>query len=147
MSVRQGLLVLLTERPMYGAQLRAEFEGRTAGTWPVNVGQIYTTLGRLERDGLVQGLGEDAGGRIIYRLTEAGRAEAEAWWTAPVNREGNHRSELATKLALAVTAPGVDVHRFVQVQRTATLHQLQELTRQKHLSVVGATGGSGDRRV
>ncbi|CUU53592.1 Virulence activator alpha C-term [Parafrankia irregularis] len=55
MSVRNGLLALLAERPMYGYQLRAEFEARTGSTWPLNIGQVYTTLRRLERDGLVVG--------------------------------------------------------------------------------------------
>ncbi|WP_018638224.1 PadR family transcriptional regulator [Parafrankia elaeagni] len=57
MSVRNGLLALLAERPMYGYQLRAEFEARTGSTWPLNIGQVYTTLRRLERDGLVTGDG------------------------------------------------------------------------------------------
>ena len=55
MSVKQALLALLEEGPMYGYQLRAEFEQRTGATWPLNVGQVYTTLARLERDGLVVG--------------------------------------------------------------------------------------------
>ncbi|MDH4147522.1 MAG: PadR family transcriptional regulator, partial [Acidimicrobiia bacterium] len=53
MSIRHGLLALLSEGPKYGAQLRTEFEERTGATWPLNVGQVYTTLSRLERDGLV----------------------------------------------------------------------------------------------
>ena len=54
MSVRHGLLALLSEGPKYGLQLREEFEARTGEVWPVNVGQVYTTLQRLERDGLVE---------------------------------------------------------------------------------------------
>ena len=57
MSIRHGLLALLAQEPMYGAQLRSEFESRTGGTWPLNVGQVYTTLSRLERDGLVEAAG------------------------------------------------------------------------------------------
>ena len=55
MSVRQSLLALLREGPRYGALLKADFEARTGGVWPLNVGQVYTTLARLERDGLVVG--------------------------------------------------------------------------------------------
>ena len=69
MSVRLGLLALLDEQPMYGAQLRAEFEARTGGTWPLNIGQVYTTLARLERDGLVEQA--DAHGLLRHQL-EAG---------------------------------------------------------------------------
>ena len=54
MSVRLGLMALLAEGDSYGARLRTEFEERTGGTWPLNVGQVYTTLERLVRDGLVE---------------------------------------------------------------------------------------------
>jgi DNA-binding PadR family transcriptional regulator len=132
MSVKLGLLALLAEEPMYGARLRAEFEERTGGTWPLNVGQVYTTLSRLERDGLVEAAGgADEEGRIAYRLTERGRAEVDAWWLSPVDRESTPRDELVIKLALAVTMPGVDVQCVAQTQRTATLRHLQDLTRLK----------------
>src|SRR5262245_19573235 len=54
MSVKHGLLALLQRGPRYGYQLRTEFEHATGGTWPLNIGQVYTTLSRLERDGLVR---------------------------------------------------------------------------------------------
>ena len=117
---------------MYGARLRNEFEARTGGTWPLNVGQVYTTLARLERDGLVEPLGgPDEEGRITYRLTAAGRGESTAWWTTPVARDEAPRDELVIKLALAVTVPGVDVTTVVQSQRTATMKHLRDLTRLK----------------
>jgi DNA-binding PadR family transcriptional regulator len=132
MSIRRGLLALLAQAPMYGAQLRSEFESRTGGTWPLNVGQVYTTLSRLERDGLVEGAGEaDGEGRIAYRLTDEGQTEVKRWWAAPVDRDNTPRDELVIKLALAVTVPGVDVRRVVQTQRTATLRHLQALTKLK----------------
>ncbi|MGC1207951.1 MAG: PadR family transcriptional regulator [Ornithinimicrobium sp.] len=133
MSIKHSLLALLVERPQYGAALRAEFESRTGNTWPLNVGQVYTTLGRLERDGFVVSH-EAAGGedqRIIYSLTETGRAEVEAWWASPVDRSITSRDHLAIKLAIAVTVPGVDLDRLVQAQRSATITRLQELTRLK----------------
>jgi len=132
MSVKQGLLALLAEGPMYGAQLRVEFEERTGGTWPLNVGQVYTTLGRLERDGLVEPTGKpDTEGRISYRLTTAGVTEVTTWWTTPVDRDTTPRNELTIKLALAVTVPGVDVQAVAQTQRTSTLKHLHDLTRLK----------------
>lgn len=134
MSVKQGLLALLGEQPMYGARLRSEFEARTGGTWPLNVGQVYTTLDRLERDGLVEPVGEVAGGedgRILYRLTRQGQIVNQAWWRTPVERESAPRDELVIKLALAVTCSGVDVPQVVQAQRTATLKHLRDLTRLK----------------
>lgn len=131
MSIRQGLLALLGGRPMYGYQLRAEFEARTGGTWPLNIGQVYTTLGRLERDGLVEPAGEDGEGHAFLQLTEDGRAEVAAWFSTPVDRSSRPRDELTIKLALAVTTPGVDVRRVVQEQRTHTVRTLQEYTRLK----------------
>jgi DNA-binding PadR family transcriptional regulator len=134
MSIRQGLLALLEHGPMYGYQLRAEFESRTGGTWPLNVGQVYTTLARLERDGLVAPAGEDDEGHVFYALTDAGRADVVAWFTTPVRRESRPRDELAIKLALAVTVPDVDVRAVVQTQRTDTLRALQDYTRLKRTS-------------
>ena len=131
MSVRQALLALLEQGPMYGYQLRTEFERRTGATWPLNVGQVYTTLTRLERDGLVEGEGADDEGHVIYRVTAAGREEVTAWFTTPVARTQPPRDELAIKLALAVTVPGVDVGRMIQRQRTATMSALQDYTRLK----------------
>ncbi len=131
MSIRHGLLALLERGPMYGYQLRSEFEAATGATWPLNVGQVYTTVSRLERDGLVQPGESDAEGRVTYAITDAGRDEVGRWFATPVARQSRPRDELAIKLALALTTPGVDVHRVVQAQRTATLRSLQELTRLK----------------
>ena len=144
MSVRSGLMALLSEGEKYGAQLRTEFEARTGGTWPLNVGQVYTTLDRLVRDGLVAQASEpDAEGRIAYRLTSTGRQVLDAWWTTPVDRTNTPRDELTIKLALAVTAPGVDVPRVVQAQRTATLQHLRDLTRLKR-EALGSTEGAAE---
>ena len=147
MSVRQGLLALLAQQPMYGAQLRSEFEARTGGTWPLNVGQVYTTLARLDRDGLVEAVGADDDGRISYRLTPAGRTEVARWWISPVDRQTTPRDELVIKLALAVTVQGVDVHRVVQTQRTATLRHLQDLTRLKQRATTSLESDRDDGTV
>ncbi len=131
MSVRQALLALLEQGPMYGYQLRSEFERRTGATWPLNVGQVYTTLTRLERDGLVTESGADGEGHVVYQVTAAGRDEVATWFTTPVARTSPPRDELAIKLALAVTVPGVDVGTVIQQQRSATMSALQDYTRLK----------------
>src|SRR3712207_4287599 len=106
MSIRLSILALLEEAPRYGYQLRAEFEARTGGTWPLNVGQVYSTLARLERDGLVapvESRDADAGDHVNYAITGAGRREVAGWFATPVERSTPARDELAIKLALAVT--------------------------------------------
>jgi DNA-binding PadR family transcriptional regulator len=131
MSVKHGILALLERGPMYGYQLRVAFEESTGGTWPLNIGQVYTTLSRLERDQLVRPLPESDGGQRPYEITDAGRADLAGWFATPVSRSDRPRDELAIKLALALTTPGVDVRAVVQTQRSATMRMLQEYTRLK----------------
>jgi len=130
-SVKYSLLAVLADGERYGYQLRAEFEERTGATWPLNIGQVYTTQNRLERDGLVEPAGEDAQGHVFYRITDAGRAELLAWFARPVARGERPRDELAVKLALAVTVDGIDVRAIVQAQRMHALAALQDYTRVK----------------
>lgn len=132
MSVRQSLLAILDQGPCYGYQLRAEFDRRTGSTWPLNVGQIYNTLDRLERDGLVEKGDVDEQGHVYWQITDAGSAEVQAWLVAPVERAQGTRDELAIKLAVAATLPGVDLGAVIQRQRSASLRQLQELNRAKY---------------
>ncbi|GAA4775442.1 PadR family transcriptional regulator [Citricoccus nitrophenolicus] len=143
MSVKHSLLALLTQGPRYGYQLRAAFEECTGSTWPLNIGQVYTTLDRLERDGLVEDLGDDGAGHRHYALTASGRAEAADWFVQPSRPQNPPRNELAIKLALAVTTPGVDVERLIQAQRSATVRALQDYTRAKRTAGGGAETGSG----
>jgi DNA-binding PadR family transcriptional regulator len=131
MSVKHGLLALLSDGPRYGNELRTAFERHTGGTWPLNVGQVYTTLARLERDGLVEQLGADDDGHVHYALTDAGRDEVELWFSAPVEHTPPPRDELAIKLALAAELPQVDLTDVLQRQRSATMSALQALTKQK----------------
>ncbi|MFG3440194.1 PadR family transcriptional regulator [Nonomuraea sp. NPDC047897] len=143
MSIRHGLLALLSKGPRYGYQLRVEFEASTGATWPLNIGQVYTTLSRMERDGLVAPGGEDEQGRALYTITEAGRREVERWFGTPVAPADRPRDELAIKLAMAVAAGDVDVRAVIHAQRTATMRSLQELTRAKR----AATDGVAERLV
>ncbi|SDD21034.1 PadR family transcriptional regulator [Glycomyces harbinensis] len=131
MSVKHSLLALLERGPAYGYQLRAAFESATGNTWPLNIGQVYTTLNRLERDHLVEALPENDSGQRPYRITESGRHHLAGWFASPVQAADRPRDELTIKLALAVTTPGVDVADVIQRQRSATLRLLQEFTRLK----------------
>jgi DNA-binding PadR family transcriptional regulator len=135
MSVRYGLLALLAEEPTHGYHLKTEFETRTGGSWALNIGQVYTTLQRLERDGLVvaernEGDSGEAD-RTDYRITAAGRVQLNDWFASPVVPEGPPRDELTIKVLLAIAANDVDVTDVLQRQRSATLAQLQAYTRRK----------------
>ncbi|MEU2910363.1 PadR family transcriptional regulator [Streptomyces massasporeus] len=129
--MRHGLLALLAAGPRYGSRLRTDVETRTGGTWPLNIGQVYTTLGRLERDGMVAQDDVDAAGRTLYALTEAGRAELRAWYDRPVERAGPPRDELAIKLVMALGADGVDVREVVEAQRRHAARALHDHVRQR----------------
>jgi DNA-binding PadR family transcriptional regulator len=138
MSIRQGILALLAEGPRHGYQLRQDFEAGTGGTWPLNIGQVYTTLARLERDDLVAVAGDGDASHKMYQLTDSGQVELERWFQTPVRREDRPRDELAIKLAMAARLEGVDVHAVVQAQRTDTMRALQDYTALKR------GGGPGD---
>ncbi len=132
MSVRHALLALLTEGPKYGLQLRQEFEARTGEVWPLNVGQVYTTLQRLERDGLVESDGEDgAGTQKSFRITAAGAIELDAWLRTPPDLSSPPRDELVIKVLVAIRVPGVDVHEVIQTHRRRLVELMQEWTRVK----------------
>ncbi|MEU3395819.1 PadR family transcriptional regulator [Streptomyces filamentosus] len=146
MSIRHGLLALLEHGPRYGSQLRTEFESRTGSTWPLNVGQVYTTLGRLERDGLVAQGGEDGAGHPLYAITDAGRAELRTWFERPVDRSSPARDELAIKLAMAVGAPGVDIREVIQAQRRHTVKAMQDYTRLKAQALTALEDGGPRER-
>lgn len=128
MSVKHSLLAILSDGAAYGYQLKTEFERRTASTWPLNIGQVYTTLDRLVRDGLATPGDRDADGRAHYAITDAGRRELASWFATPIEVGQPPRNDLAIKLALAMTMADVDVPGIIQRQRTATMATLQHYT-------------------
>jgi DNA-binding PadR family transcriptional regulator len=131
MSVRHALLALLSEGPKYGLQLRQEFEEGTGEAWPLNVGQVYTTLQRLERDGLVLSDGGGEGPQKGFRITEAGQTELDTWLRTPPEAMGPPRDELVIKVLVALRVPGVDVHEVIQVHRRHLVEVMQRYTRLK----------------
>ena len=131
MSVRHALLALLSEGPKYGLQLREEFEARTGEVWPLNVGQVYTTLQRLERDGLVESEGAEEGPQKAFQITEDGATELADWLRMPPNLSSPPRDELVMKVLMAIRIPGTDVHQVIQDHRRYLLQLMQEWTRIK----------------
>ena len=132
MSVRHALLALLSEGPKYGLQLREEFEARTGEVWPLNIGQVYTTLQRLERDGLVEsdGAGDD-GPQKGFRITADGEQELAGWLRTPPDLAAPPRDELVMKVLVAARVPGTDVHEVIQVHRRYLVELMQQWTRIK----------------
>lgn len=130
-SVRHALLALLSEGPKYGLQLRQEFVARTGEVWPLNVGQVYTTLQRLERDGLVESYGGDEGPQKGFRITGDGEAELASWLRTPPDLSSPPRDELVIKILVALQVPGAEVHEVVQAHRRYLVQLMQEWTRLK----------------
>ena len=133
MSVRHALLALLSEGPKYGLQLRNEFEQRTGEVWPLNVGQVYTTLQRLERDGLVASSDAESevGPQKDFRITESGARELESWLTTPPDLSAPPRDEVVMKVMVALGVPDVEVRDVIQVHRRYMVELMQEWTRLK----------------
>jgi DNA-binding PadR family transcriptional regulator len=131
MSVRHALLALLSEGPKYGLQLREEFEARTGEVWPLNVGQVYTTLQRLERDGLVEADGPEAGPQKRFRMTGRGADELDLWLRTPPDPTAPPRDELVIKVLVALEVPSVDVLALIQAHRRHLVEAMQRYTRLK----------------
>lgn len=129
MSVRHALLALLSEGPKYGLRLRQEFESRTGEVWPLNVGQVYLTLQRLERDQLIESDGEESDGpQKRFRITAAGAEELAAWLRTPPDMTTPPRDELVMKVLVAMRVPGVDVPDLLQVHRKHIVELMQRYT-------------------
>ncbi len=132
MSVRHSLLALLSEGPKYGFQLRQEFEASTGDVWPLNVGQVYTTLQRLERDGLAASDDSDADERQRnYRITPQGDEELARWLRTPPDLSEPPRDELVIKILVAAHLPDVNVHEVIQVHRRYIVQVMQQWTHLK----------------
>jgi len=132
MSVRHALLALLSEGPKYGLQLREEFEARTGEVWPLNVGQVYTTLQRLERDGLIESDDTEAvGPQKGFQISEEGERELAGWLRTPPDLASPPRDELVMKVLVAVRVPGTNVHEVIQVHRRYLVELMQQWTRIK----------------
>ena len=132
MSVPHALLALLSEGPKYGLRLQNEFQWRTGEVWPLNVGQVYTTLQRLERDGLVESDdGNGEGSRKRYRITPAGDRELAEWLRTPPDLVPPPRDELVIKVLVALEVPGTDVHEILQVHRRRVIEVMQRYTQVK----------------
>ncbi len=131
MSIPHALLALLDRGPSYGLRLKEEFEAWTGEVWPLNVGQVYKTLQRLERDGLVNADGSPSAQQRYYELAPQGREELRSWLTRCGPPSAPPRDELVIKVLMALAVDGVDTSAVMQAHRRALLEQLQVFTRSK----------------
>ncbi|MGA3353578.1 MAG: PadR family transcriptional regulator [Acidimicrobiales bacterium] len=132
MSVRHALLALLSAGPKYGFQLRQEFEASTGDVWPLNVGQVYSTLQRLEHLGLIESDDSAADSpQKSFRITPAGSEEVQHWLNTPSDMTSPPRDELVIKILSALRVPGVDVHNVIQLHRRYVVELMQQWTRLK----------------
>lgn len=134
MSVRYGMMAILERRSLHGYELRRELADELGPQWALNFGQVYTTLERLVRDGLVVQSDtvtvSDAPDRKLYTLTPTGRADLRRWFLTPLASGETRRDELFAKVVLGLTSD-VDVSEIIQVQRKSELRRMGELTAMK----------------
>ncbi len=135
MSVRHAVLGLLAQRPRHGYELRAAFEAVVGGeeNWDVKPAQIYTTLARLEKSGLVaeDSIEQDAGPeKRIYAITAEGLQTLREWFDASIASE-HQRDEFYIKLMLGLVADAADPHQLIHTQRTHLFQELHTLTVQR----------------
>ncbi len=129
------LLGLLCAGPLHGYELKRAYDNRLPQAKPAAFGQVYATLGRLERDGLVErGEQEQAGGpeRTAYAITEPGRAALDAWLDEVEPPAPHVASALLAKVTVALLAAGKPrAHAYLVAQRQAHTARLREYTRLK----------------
>ena len=132
MIVKHALLALLDYTPTYGYELHGLMAASLGDHWTINIGQIYSTLSRLERDGLVvrqvASVGEPAE-RTPYALTQDGKVELERWYHEPVPRDYRLRDAFYAKLMLSLFFGPVPPDEVLQTQRRELLSEMHELTR------------------
>ncbi|HYI46332.1 MAG TPA: PadR family transcriptional regulator [Actinomycetota bacterium] len=133
MSVPYVLLGLLEDSPRHGYELKRDYDSLFAQSKQVKFGQIYATLGRLERDGLIDLAGEERGqgpDRKRYAITGEGVTDLEQWLSEPEPAEPNLQSVLFTKVVLALFSDR-PAQPYLEAQRAEHLKRMRELTRIK----------------
>ncbi len=126
--IKNALLALLGNEQKYGYQLKNDFEAATGTAWVLNIGQVYTTLQRLERDGAIVALGQDDDGRSLYELSATGREILSEWLSSAVIRSVSTRDEVTMKVLVASATGVIDPATPISIQRQTAMRVLQEAT-------------------
>jgi DNA-binding PadR family transcriptional regulator len=130
------LLGLLEPAPSHGYELKRAYDHRFGSDKPLPFGQVYATLGRLERDGRAVVVGAEPGGgpdRKRYAITEQGVTDLEQWLSVPEAPEPHLQTVLFAKVVLALQS-GRDANRYLDTQRAAHLARMRELTELRRTS-------------
>jgi DNA-binding PadR family transcriptional regulator len=133
-SVRYALLGILSQKERHGYDLKDAFDERVGAFWSLNFGQIYSTLDRLEGEGLVEWRAEPQErrpNRKIYRITPKGRRELEEWLSRPVERPRALRDELFIKLLFLDAEDREPILALIDKQKRVYMQHMQRLTRRK----------------
>jgi DNA-binding PadR family transcriptional regulator len=128
MSLKFGILGLLSREPLHGYEVKQRFEELLGGTWEVNIGQVYTTFQRLERDHLIQPQGSRGDrGKLSYTITDAGRQAFEQWLGQPPEHPQQLREDIYVKLLLAGRLANGRLDHILNGQRRVCLQRLHDL--------------------
>jgi len=141
MAVPEALLALLSRGARHGYDLKQGHDVWFEGLRVLAFGQVYSTLSRLQRDGLVQVAHTESGEgpeRVLYELTTAGRERVQAWLTEPVDPGGVHAEEMVRKI-LAAYWLEADPEGLMARQRAVHLRRLRSLEPE---TTPGTPGGS-----
>ncbi len=137
MTVKHALLAFLDHEPTHGYQLHGLMEKALGDPWLVNIGQVYSTLSRLERDGLVDRQSEVEGkttDRTVYKITGLGRTELGRWFRDPLSRDRRLRDEVYAKLMLSRISGSATPEEVLQIQRRKILGEMHDLTRMRSVA-------------
>jgi DNA-binding PadR family transcriptional regulator len=119
---------LLATEPLHGYEVKNRFEDMFGGTWEVNIGQIYTTLQRLERDGLVRPVGERGDrGKLQYELSPEGHKSLNEWLAKPDSGPQQLREDIYVKLLVATRVANGDLKQLLGRQKRSYLQRLRDL--------------------
>jgi DNA-binding PadR family transcriptional regulator len=134
MSVRFAVLGLLSAKGMHGYQLKTRFDRVTGGFWQLNFGQIYSTLDRLAREGLVERSCEREerdSDRKIFRITVKGKAKLDDWILRPVAHPRALRDDLFVRLLFSDRSSAGPILRLVARQRDVYDLEMRKLSKRK----------------
>jgi DNA-binding PadR family transcriptional regulator len=133
MPVTKTFLGLLEGGASHGYDLKHEYDTYFGVDRPVAYGQVYATLARLLKGGLVTVDAVEPGEgpeRKRYAITEAGVADVESWLARPEPPETYLQNVLYAKVILALRS-GRSATVLLDAQRTEHLREMRELTRRK----------------